>query len=266
VYVVGGYERTARATTAAVARYDLDRDRWRRVRSMPIGLNHTQAAAYRGDLYVVGGFRESGASRRLYRYRPRRDRWTRLPDAPTARGAHALGVIGHRLYVAGGARDGEALASLEIYDLRRRRWSRGPSLSLAREHLAGAVADGRFYALAGRAAGRGNFAAAERYDPRRRRWERLPDMRTARGGNAAAAVGARVVVFGGERFDGPEPGTIGEVELYDPAAGRWRRLPPMRTPRHGLGGVARGGRVYAIEGGPVRGFNFSNKIEFLDVG
>ena len=39
----------------------------------------------------------------------------------------------------------------------------------------------------------------------------------------------------------------------------------MRTPRHGLGGVSLGGRVYAIEGGPEPGFHFSRAIEFLDV-
>ena len=39
----------------------------------------------------------------------------------------------------------------------------------------------------------------------------------------------------------------------------------MRTPRHGLGGVSLGNRVYAIEGGPRPGFHFSDAIEYLDV-
>jgi hypothetical protein len=39
----------------------------------------------------------------------------------------------------------------------------------------------------------------------------------------------------------------------------------MRTPRHGLGVISRGSRVYAIEGGPTPGFDFSNKVEALDV-
>jgi len=134
-------------------------------------------------------------------------------------------------------------------------------MSLAREHLAGAVAGGRFYALAGRASGQGNFAVAERYDPRLDRWESLPDMEKPRGGIAAATVDGRVVVFGGEEAGG----TIREVELYNPAKRSWSSLPPMRTPRHGLGGVSRGNRVYAIEGGPTPGFDFSDTIEFLDI-
>jgi non-specific serine/threonine protein kinase len=134
-------------------------------------------------------------------------------------------------------------------------------MAVAREHLAGAVAGGAFYALAGRAAGRGNFTTVERYVPRRRGWERLPDMRKARGGIAAATVQGRIVVFGGEEAGG----TIGEVELYDPRVRRWTGLPDLRTPRHGLGGVSRGRRVYAIEGGPTPGFDFSSANEALDI-
>src|SRR4051794_16222160 len=55
-YVVGGFERRSGVTTSAVERYDLRRDRWRRVRPMPLGLNHTTAVAYRGRLYVHGGY------------------------------------------------------------------------------------------------------------------------------------------------------------------------------------------------------------------
>jgi hypothetical protein len=39
----------------------------------------------------------------------------------------------------------------------------------------------------------------------------------------------------------------------------------MRTPRHGLGVVARGRRVYAIEGGDKPGLFYSDAIEMLDV-
>jgi N-acetylneuraminic acid mutarotase len=265
VYVVGGFSRTNSGTTSAVERYDLDRDSWKRVRSMPIGLNHTVAVAYKGDLYVMGGYASAtglqGEVATLYRYRPATNGWSRLPSAPSKRAAHTMAVIGHRLYAAGGARGGNALKTLEIYDFDRRRWSTGPSMHTAREHLTGAATGGYFYVLAGRAAGAGNFKVAERYDPGARRWQRLPDMKKPRGGIASAAVGKRIVVFGGEEA----AGTIAEVEQYDPAARKWSPLPAMRTPRHGLGGVSRKRRVYAIEGGPMPGFHFSRAIEALDI-
>jgi N-acetylneuraminic acid mutarotase len=268
VYVVGGFERQTGATTRAVERYDLRGDSWKRVRSMPIGLNHATAVAYRGKLYVHGGYRGrrdlSSATARLYRYDPRRDRWRRLPDSPSPRAAHAAAVIGRKLYVAGGANASGSLRSLEIYDFRRRRWRRGPSfLGPARNHTTGASSGGRFYVLAGR--DNRNFRAVDRYNPRRRRWRRLPSMRTPRGGIAAARLpDGRIVVFGGEQL-GAGGTTIKQVEAYSPRRNRWSRLPSMLTPRHGLGGVAFGRRVYAIEGGPQPGFHLSDTIEFLEV-
>ena len=266
IYVVGGFE-PAR-TSPAVERYDIRRRRWKRVRSMPLAVNHPTAVARGGDLYVHGGYtaglgltQPTGA---LQRYDPSHDRWSRLPSSPTPRAAHATAAIGDRLYVAGGANDTGSLRSLEVYDFRRRRWSRGPSFpGPARNHTTGVASGGRFYVLAGRDSR--NFTAAERYDPRRRGWERLPPLQTARGGIASARLDdGRIVVFGGERL---EPGgtTIAEVELFDPRRRRWSSLPDMRTPRHGLGGAALGRRVFAIEGGPTPGFAFTRTLEFLNV-
>jgi N-acetylneuraminic acid mutarotase len=266
VYVVGGFERASGVTTAAVERYDISGNRWTRVRSMPAGLNHPTAVAYRGTLYVHGGYTGrrdlSSATNRLFRYDPRRNRWSRLRSSPSPRAAHAAAVVGNRLYVAGGSNSSGSLRTLEIYDFARRRWSRGPGFSgPARNHTTGIGVGRFFYVLAGR--DDRNFTAAERYDTRRRRWERLPGLRTARGGIASARVGGKIVVFGGEELGGGS--TIPEVEAFDISRRRWSRLPSMRTPRHGLGGVSLGRRVYAIEGGPTPGFAFSDEIEVLDV-
>jgi N-acetylneuraminic acid mutarotase len=268
VYVVGGFERSSGATVASVERYDIRRDRWTRAPDMPLAVNHPTAVAHRGLLYVHGGYRgatgltePTGA---LLRYDPERRRWRRLPASPTPRAAHALAAIDGRLYAAGGANDSGSLRSLEIYDIRRARWRGGPGFpGPARNHTTGVASGGRFYVLAGRDAA--NFTTAERYDPRRRAWESLPPLRIARGGIASVRLSdGRIAVFGGERL---EPGgtTIAPVELFDPRRRRWSSLPDLRTPRHGLGGVALGRRIYAIKGGPTPGFDFSNAIEYLDV-
>jgi N-acetylneuraminic acid mutarotase len=268
VYVVGGFESSTAATTAAVEHYDLERDRWRRMRDMPVALNHPTAVAYDGRVYVHGGYESATGlgqpTTTLLRYDPRRDRWRRLASSGAPRAAHAAAVIGDRLYVAGGANESGSLRSLEVYSFRADRWRRGPRFpGSARNHTAGVASGGRFYVLAGRDAG--NLAAAERYDPRRRSWERIAPLRTPRGGIAAVRLrDGRIVVFGGEEL-APGGETIGAVEFFSPRSGRWRSLPDMRTPRHGLGGVARGRRVYAIQGGPSPGLFFSPAIEFLDV-
>ncbi len=56
VYVVGGFGSGDGTTTAAVERYDLRRDRWKRMRDMPVALNHAAAVAHRGRVYVHGGY------------------------------------------------------------------------------------------------------------------------------------------------------------------------------------------------------------------
>jgi N-acetylneuraminic acid mutarotase len=224
--------------------------------------------AYRGALYVHGGYAGvqslTQPTAALLRFDPERNRWMRLPPSPTARAAHAAAVIGDRLYVAGGAHATGSLRSMEVYDFKRRRWRRGPSFpGPKRNHTTGVASGGRFYVLGGRDSL--NYKVAERYDPRRQRWSRLPPLRVARGGIASARLSdGRIVVFGGERL---EPGgtTIAEVELFDPRTRRWRLLPDMRTPRHGLGGAALGRRVFALEGGPTAGFAFTSTIEYLDV-
>jgi hypothetical protein len=267
-YVVGGFESTHGATTPAVERYDLRRDRWRKVRDMPVALNHATAVFHRGRLYVHGGYASATGLQQpttvLLRYNPRRNRWRRLASSATPRAAHAAAVIGNRLYVAGGANDSGSLRSLEVYSFRRDRWTRGPGFpGPARNHIGGVASGGHFYVLAGRDSA--NLSAAERYDPRRRSWEQLPPLRTPRGGIAAVRLrDGRIAVFGGEQLT-PGGETIPAVELFDPRTRRWRALPDMRSPRHGLGGVALGRRVYAIEGGPSPGLFFSRAIEFLDV-
>jgi non-specific serine/threonine protein kinase len=89
-------------------------------------------------------------------------------------------------------------------------------------------------------------------------------MGTPRSGFAAAPVRGKVVVFGGEEL-GPGGSTIEQVELFDPESNRWSELPDMLTPRHGLGGVSRKRRVFALEGGPRPGFAFSSAVEFIDI-
>ena len=93
VYVVGGFERDSGATTAATERYDIVRDRWSRVADMPVGLNHAAAVAYRGRVYVLGGYRGvsglNDETAAMYRYDPATDRWRRSTPLPAPN--HAFG-------------------------------------------------------------------------------------------------------------------------------------------------------------------------------
>ena len=265
----GGRLRAARrgATTAAVERYDIARDRWRRVRSMPVGLNHPAAAAYRGRVYVRrrlhgprrparrGGLAAIATTRAATAGRGCR---TRPPSAPRWRSAS----IGGKLYAAGGAnrraersRRSRSTTSRAGAGRAARTW---PS---AREHLAGAVAGGAFYVLAGRVDGTGQLQGR-----RALRAARAPLGAAARHAQAARrdrrGRGRRARDRGRRRGGRRDDRRGRGLRPRDARAGAACR--DMRTPRHGLGVVSRGRRVYAIEGGPTPGFDFSNAIEALD--
>ena len=78
IYVVGGFLAPAR-TTGAVERYDIEHDRWRRLRSMPIAVNHAAVTADDGYLYVYGGYTAPSGTTptaALQRFDPRSRRWT----------------------------------------------------------------------------------------------------------------------------------------------------------------------------------------------
>jgi hypothetical protein len=74
-------------------------------------------------------------------------------------------------------------------------------------------------------------------------------------------VNGRIVSVGGEQ---PQ-GTIRSVYAYELRTKRWRRLADLPSPRHGLGVVASGGRVYVIAGGPQPGLTVSGVVESLQV-
>ncbi len=266
IYVVGGFVAPFE-TTAAVERYDIERDRWQRLEPMPIAVNHPAVTAHGGFLYVYGGYTDSSfgpVTAALQRYDPRSRTWTLLPASPTARAAAALAAIGGRLYAIGGAVRGAPLSKLEIYDVAKRRWRTASPMKTSREHLAAVAGSDGVYAFGGRTATGTNLDAVERFDWRRGRWFSLPGLRRARSGIAAVLVEGKPVVFGGEDL-GPGGTTIRSVELFDPVRQRWLWLPGMRTPRHGLGGAALGRRIYALQGGPTPGLDFSATTEFLDV-
>jgi N-acetylneuraminic acid mutarotase len=274
IYVVGGFISSG-GTTGRMVRYDISANRWAEVAPLPISVNHPGVAALDRRVYVYGGNLPQSQARerksdRLYRYNPKRDRWTRLADAPTERAAMALVGIGDRLYAAGGYTETDFdVRALEIYDTERDRWTRGAKMPTGRNHVGAARLKRTMVVTGGRPGDvNGGLTTVESYDPGRDRWSVLPPLATARSGHAAVAVGGlrggRIVVLGGEEL-GPGGTTIEQVELFDPRVGGWTALPDMLTPRHGLGGVAGGKRVYALEGGPQPGLAYSGSLEFLDL-
>jgi N-acetylneuraminic acid mutarotase len=271
-YVMGGFVEGEDGDTGQMVAYDIAADEWTdpdELEPHPIAVNHAGVAAAGGHVYVHGGKRgraQSPLSDRLTRYDPAEDEWKRLKDGPVPRMGMAFVASGDRLYAIGGQSPRtERLRRVDFYDISQRKWKRGPSLDVGRNHVAGALSDGTIYAMGGRPGPiDGGRRTVESWDLSEDRWRRDEPLATARSGAVAVTVAdGDIVAYGGEELGGGT--TIEQVERRDAATGEWSSLPDMVTPRHGLGGVADGNRVFALEGGPQPGLHFSNANEYLDV-
>ena len=261
IAVIGGFMADGRSSRR-VDVYSPATRRWRRLPDLPRALNHTFAAAWRGKLYVAGGYGEAGRVRTAWVFDA--GRWRPLPRLPYGLAAGGAAVLGGRLYLVGGVAgppDRSLLVPralvLDLAHPLRWRFAPGPA---RREHLAVAAAAGSIYAIGGRSAGYDtNSKLVQSWRPGNPGWQTKAPLPEARGGAGAAAIGGTIVSVGGEA----PAGTIGTVFAYDVADNAWRRVANLPTPRHGLAVAAFGGRIFAIGGGRSPGLGVSDVSESL---
>jgi hypothetical protein len=248
-----------------VIAYDTRTGVWREPTQTPVGLNHSQAATYGGDLYLAGGYRDGDQpTNEFWKYDPRVEKWTQMPSMVQPRGAGATAVVGDKLYVVGGApktfgvtAEGSPYGTVESFDFETGRWSEGPDMPLPRHHLVGAALGGKLYVVGGRAglldtnndeAPVGEFDV---YDPETEQWTRLPELPFAAGYPGIAAAAGKIVVVGGENQAHWEDGggwTTPAAWAYDPKTSEWERLPDLNIERRGMGAATAGGRIYVAMG------------------
>lgn len=274
VYLIGGTlgiesiggERNRLDPSDQLTRFDLRSGRYEELAPMPQALNHVAVTAYRGDVYVGGGYGalvDANTRRSFYRYDPQTDRWSRLPDLPEPRAAGAVGILGNHLIYAGGARDSIAKSDVFAYDFRSRRWSRLPSMHSRREHVGEAVVGGKLYVLGGRGPVSLAVDTAERFNPAGDEWERLSPMPVPSGGLAGVELAGEAVAVGGGNDEAET--VTGAVQAFDPETGEWTRLPDLRIARHGHGAAIADGRIWVFGGSECAYFNAIDSVESLPV-
>ncbi|MGH2691854.1 MAG: Kelch repeat-containing protein [Actinomycetota bacterium] len=262
VVLVGGFGSQSQ-TVATVEIYDPAKDRWISGPSLPIAVNHAMAATVGETVYVMGGYTSSGAPS-SQAFALNGGQWQPLPPMPEPRAAGGAAAAAGNIYVAGGIGSSGLATSTLVFDPGTGSWSTAPGLRAPREHLGVAAFGARVYVVGGRT-GAGDLADAEMFDPVSGSWSPLPDMPTARGGLAAGATANGFIVApGGEELT-PGGATYPDVEAFDVERERWISLPPMPSPRHGLGVVAIGETLYTLAGGPEPGLTFSSTVEAIDV-
>jgi N-acetylneuraminic acid mutarotase len=242
IYIAGGMLGHAE-TLDTFESFEPKTGKWETLPPLPIPLNHAAAAAFRGEVVVLGGASDTvaEASNKVFAFRD--GKWEELPSLQYARAAPAAAVIDDKLVVVGGQNDKQLVTQTEVFD--GESWTSAPDMPTPREHLA-AVSDGVYlYTIGGRALSADkNLGAFERFDPLSGKWDKLEDMPTPRGSYGAALVDGRIVAVGGE-----EPTRVlPTVEMYDISTGKWTTQAPINTPVHGQVVAAVENTVYTIGG------------------
>jgi N-acetylneuraminic acid mutarotase len=153
-----------------------------------------------------------------------------------------------RWYVVGGF-DGKSImnSGIERFNWETKRWEALAAAPMAskREGLAGAVLNGRLYAIGGRD-GRDCLRTVERFDEERESWEVLPaQMQKRHVWATAVALNGLLYVLGGAELPERESSF---VERFDQERGRWELVAPMRRSRSGHATAVLDGKLYVIGG------------------
>jgi hypothetical protein len=162
-------------------------------------------------------------------------------------------AVGGRLYLLGGFTSGTtAITGSFAFDPDLDAWRALADLPEPLTH-AGQTSDGKRIYLAGGFYGDSpgpSVASAWAYDIAADSWSALPPLPAARGGGALALLGRELHFFGGAtRLDGKWIADHGDHWVLSLDGGTaWREAAPMPNPRNHIGGIALGGKIYAVGG------------------
>ena len=274
--VIPGAGETLPNTTGIMQFYSITHDTWRTVSSIPKPVNHGNAAAVNGKIYVLGGLvpTETWNTSPVWNYTsdswvydPRDDSWAPLPAMPgvEARGSAGVGVYEGKVFLAGGLRKlelfhggvQETVDTVSIFDTVTKKWLEVPSAAKnipeGRDHAGAAVVGSKMFVLGGRKNGQENVKDTVfilDLKNLQRGWKTSKaKMPTPRGGVATGVIGKKVYIFGGEGNTQVASGVFNETESYDTATDCWEKSIPMKIPRHGTYAVGVGKKVYIPGGG-----------------
>lgn len=267
------------ASTPLMQFYSISNNSWTSRASLPVPMNHINAATANGKIYLLGGLAESTtevgrswlASFESWVYDPETDVWSELPHplpANEARGSAAMGVYDDKIYLAGGLFDLQfygnftqnSVSVVSVFDTKTETWvevsEKAKNIPAPRDHAGAAVVGDKMYVLGGRDHGQHNVRdtvfVLDLCDMEKGWVVSEAKMPTARGGVATGIVGTKVYTFGGEGDTSVESGVFDEVEAYDAETDSWESVGVMAIPRHGTYAAGAEGKVYIPGGGIVQ--------------
>lgn len=242
--------------------------RWELRTPLQQALMRHAMVAQDGHLYVFGGEVAGGQiTAEAQTYDLTTNEWQPIAALPMPLSNLAATVgLGGRIFVAGGSMPAAAEGQAPIvtdqlleYDPVLNVWRNVTALPYP---VAGAalVGDDANIYLIGGWDGSAMHDEIWRYDPKApagEEWEMVENLERARAFLGAVNVGGEIYIVGG--YDGQRE--LDLAEIYTPATGVRRLLPPMSTPRGGLNLVYDGLGVYALGGGWTQQVNTQERFD-----
>jgi len=222
------------------------------------------AAVLRDDIYVLGGFNESGQVTDIVEvYDIANNTWTKAAPLPEALHHTAAASYDDKIYMVGGyTAPWSPSNKLFIYDPVQNKWQEGKPMPTARGALNVNFINGTLYAIGGFSDR--PLSSNEAYDASSVTWTTKALMPTARPHAGSAVVDGKIFVMGGRVLGSLE--NIAVNEAYDPEQDNWMtNLVAMPSKRSGIAAAApalNSSNIYVFGGEePSKTFNNNEKYD-----
>jgi non-specific serine/threonine protein kinase len=229
---------TTTATTTPPATGSLVPGEWREVGEAPTARQQVATASLKGQIFVVGGLTESGATTKVEAFDPFISAWRDAPALPVAlHHAMAVSYRGELVVIGGWTPEGAdltAVTSADVYALRDNEWVELEPLPEPRAAGAATVVGDEIVVVGGQDATGELVQSTEVFDGES--WRSGAPIPTQREHLAAASDGSYAYAVGGRQLS--SEANSDALERYDPQSDSWEQLPPMPTARGSLGGAA----------------------------
>lgn len=272
-YVDGGDGPFNMPVSRRVEVYNLETQKWKRLRDMPAGAPETHMVQATDGTYIysVGGQLGGGygpGTTQSWRYHIGTDTWERWVDFPQIQYLGAMSYVDGGLYFSGGNAADRATPVADHWAIsttsRNPRWVRRAPLPEPGDHQSRAVVNGKIYSIGGEEGHAGVDFDPEptyvqhnylfEYDPKTDVWTRKADLPIAASHSEGTTLvlGTKIVVMAG--LLGPERHSA-SVRVYDTLTDEWSLLADLPDARIGPAAAVWRGRIYFSLGySPKLGF------------